>query len=256
MPTVTFPKIGEKHRLVPLFTAEHTMKGWPKIPERVIFTYSTGALGKKLKEVLKLRRYIHNIGKGGAWKTQNFITSDKKLLIANLPMGAPVTAATLEEAIVCGGKEFLIIGAAGGLGVNLAISDMILCERAIRDEGTSHHYLRNSKYSFPDQQLTRRLSKAITQNGIKFYKGTTWTIDAPYVETKEEIKHYRKEGVLTVEMEAAAFFAVAKRRKVKAAAVFTISDLLAKEWTGFVGKDYKRDGYSKLAKIAKLFKEL
>ena len=56
--------------------------------------------------------------------------------------------------------------------------------------------------------------------------GMTWTIDAPYRETVAEVKHYQDAGVLTVEMEAAALFAVATIRGVPIASAFSISDLL------------------------------
>jgi len=65
-----------------------------------------------------------------------------------------------------------------------------------------------------------------------FLRGATWTIDTPYRETIDEVRHYRSEGVLTVEMEAAALFAVATVRGATAASAFVLSDLLGEtEWT-------------------------
>lgn len=226
-----------------------------KIPKKVIFIYSESALERKLRKVMTLSKYRHGLGTNGAFKSRNFITSDKKLLIVKLPIGAPATATALEEAVACGGREFLILGIAGGINQKLQISDLVLCDRAIRDEGTSHHYIKESKYAFPDKKLTLKLENMLARDGMQFYKGTTWSIDTPYAETKEEINHYRHEGVLTVEMEAAALFAVAKRRNVKAAALFVISDLLGREWSGFKDSDYKVNGYKKLARIARIFKE-
>ena len=73
------------------------------------------------------------------------------------------------------------------------------------------------------------------------------------METVEEVKRYSKEGIATVEMEAAGLFAVAKRRKAKAAALFTVSDILRVEgWSGFVKKKYQNT-YPELARIAGLF---
>ena len=64
---------------------------------------------------------------------------------------------------------------------------------------------------------------------LEYALGTSWTTDAPYRETYEEVEKYRKEGVLTVEMEAAAIFAVTKYLNVEAGALFTISDYLCEE---------------------------
>ena len=66
---------------------------------------------------------------------------------------------------------------------------------------------------------------------LDFILGTGWTIDAPYRETYVEIEKYKKENVLTVDMEAAAIFAVAEYLNVDAGAIFTISDYLSEdEW--------------------------
>jgi purine-nucleoside phosphorylase len=67
----------------------------------------------------------------------------------------------------------------------------------------------------------------LNQAGRAFRVGGTWTIDTPYRETAAEARHYQDEGILTVEMEAAAVFAVAEHRSVEAAAAFAVSDSLA-----------------------------
>lgn len=92
----------------------------------------------------------------------------------------------------------------------------MVCDRAIRDEGTSHHDRPDATYAYPCPDLTASLCAAIRHNGLPFQMETTWTTDAPYRETVEEIIRYRAEGVVTVEMEAAALFAVAQYRGVSA----------------------------------------
>jgi len=93
----------------------------------------------------------------------------------------------------------------------------------------------------------------LERNKVGFIKGPTWTTDAPYMETKQEIRLYKKEGIKTVEMEAAALFAVAKRRKFKAAAIFWISDVFKDgKWSGFVRSKKTLDyTYPMLARIIK-----
>jgi uridine phosphorylase len=141
-------------------------------------------------------------------------------------IGSPHAGTMFEELIGLGGKIFINIGTAGGL----KNEGVFLCEKAIRDEGTSHHYFPNGKYAFPDKNLTEKLAGSFGKNLIKYEKAVTWTIDAPYRETKKEIAHYKKEGVATVEMEASALFSIAKYRKVKMAAAFVVSDVLVKKW--------------------------
>ena len=118
--------------------------------------------------------------------------------------GAPTAVMTLEELIGFGITIFVNLGTAGGLQETMSIGDIVVCERAIRDEGTSYHYLPDAKYAYACPELTAGLHTAIKSKGLPVLTGTSWTTDAPYRETIEEVRLYRAEGVATVEMEAAA----------------------------------------------------
>ncbi len=141
-------------------------------------------------------------------------------------IGAPAAATLMEVLIALGVPRFASIGTAGALQQVLAIGDVVLCDRAIRDEGVSHHYLPTETFIAPSPDLTERLAAALTQPAPPT-TGTTWTIDAPYRETVAEARHYQAKGVLTIDMEAAALFAVAQVRGVQVASAFVISDSLA-----------------------------
>ncbi|MDP3699245.1 MAG: nucleoside phosphorylase [Nanoarchaeota archaeon] len=148
-------------------------------------------------------------------------------VIGDFGIGAPIAVVQLEELIAFGVKKFISIGSAGTLHKNLKIGDLVVCEKAIRDEGTSHHYIKTGKYAYPSKETTTKIKETLHEKKLKFFSGTSWTIDAPYRETVAEAKQYQKEGVLTVEMEASALFAVAQYRGVELGAIFTISDSLA-----------------------------
>jgi uridine phosphorylase len=141
--------------------------------------------------------------------------------------GAPVVTGVMELLIAVGVTRFISIGAAGGIQSDLAIGDIVVCERAIRDEGVSHHYLKPARYAYPSQRLTDSLRGRLETHSDRIWVGDTWTIDAPYRETVEEVRRYQAEGVLTVEMEAAALAAVAQYRGVEFATAFAVSDSLA-----------------------------
>jgi purine-nucleoside phosphorylase len=145
-----------------------------------------------------------------------------------------------------GGKEFINLGAAGGL----AAKGIFVCNKAVRDEGTSHHYLKDGLFSYPDKELTARLEKTLKKNGVQYAKGASWTIDAPYMETKKEIDHYKKIGIKTVEMEASALFAVAKVRKVKIASLFVVSDVLGEKWEPLFHQREYRKTLNKMIDVA------
>jgi uridine phosphorylase len=166
--------------------------------------------------------------KGFGWemyllnKTKNEIA-----VIGRFGAGAPVAVSTLEELVALGIKSFISIGMAGSLQKNIKLGDLVVCEKAIRDEGTSHHYLKPSKYAYASKKITEEIKKSLNNFGIKYTTGVNWTIDAPYRETVAEVKKYQTEGVSTVEMESSALFAAAQYRMVELGTIFVISDSLA-----------------------------
>ncbi len=217
---MVYPNFENKHLEEALFHPKDFIKYKNvegKFPKKYIITYQPKARDyfirkykpKKYKIYSLLEIYVHkDIG-----------------LVRMTGIGAPNAATVLEELIALGGKKFINIGTAGGLHKQ----GVFVCNKAIRDEGTSYHYIAHGDV-YPDENLTGKFAQQLKKEGVVFDYGTTWTIDAPYRETKAEVEHYRKMGVSTVEMEASALFAVAKVRKVKIASVFVVSDILAKKW--------------------------
>ncbi|MEK6833695.1 MAG: nucleoside phosphorylase [Nanoarchaeota archaeon] len=219
-----FPKLKNKHLFEALFTPDEFVKykKWDKknFPSKIIITYDKKTI-EHFKRKFKGKYKIIKIA-------GNPLLLHKNIgIIYPFGIGSPFAATLLEELIAMGGKEFINMGTAGGLVEN----GIFLCNKALRDEGTSHHYIADGIYSYPNKELTNKLKKYLIKSGLNFTVGPTWTIDAPYRETKKEVVHYRKKGILTVEMEASAIFAVAKLRGVKIASVFVVSDVLGnKKW--------------------------
>jgi len=227
---MTFPNFRNKHAHDSIFTPEEFLKyqrklgKYPKFkpPKGVIFCYSS----RLLEHILKNHKAVKVRGFYGEFYLLDE-TKDQIGVLAKFGVGAPVVVTLMEELIAFGVKKFISIGEAGTLQKTLKIRDIVVCNRAIRDEGTSHHYLKHSKYAYASEEMTRELEKALREYGQKYLVGTSWTIDAPYRETVAEAEQYRKENVATVDMEAAALFAVAKYRNVDIGAIFTISDSIA-----------------------------
>lgn len=172
-------------------------------------------------------------------------------LIGGFGIGAPAAVTVFEELIAFGTRKYLSIGTAGALQSNLQTGDIVVCDRAIRDEGTSYHYLKPDRDAYPSPKLTENLKNKLQQFQVKFHSGATWTIDAPYRETITEVNYYQKQGVLTVEMEAAALFAVAEFRNVEIGTILTISDSLAGlQWEPHFDKKKTKLGLELLFKVA------
>ncbi len=85
---------------------------------------------------------------------------------------------------------------------------------AIRDEGTSYHYLPPAREVEPSPAVVAAIEAALERNSVPHVTGKTWTTDGVYRETPSRIRRRREEGCITVEMEAAAFFAVARFRRL------------------------------------------
>jgi len=95
------------------------------------------------------------------------------------------------------------------------------------------------------------MAAAMRGAGHRFRTGASWTIDTPYRETIDEVRHYQAEGVLCVEMEAAALFAVAEIRGLQLASAFVISDSLAElTWSSHFGSPEVASGLIDLYQAA------
>ncbi len=145
--------------------------------------------------------------------------------VTNFGYGAPAMAMKLEVLIALGVKEFVFIGLAGSLQEEVQPGDLVVCDEALCDDGTSPCYV-TAQSSKPSKALFSQLVKELRAEKQNFHIGRNWTTDAIFRETKAEIKHYQKQDVLTVEMETAAFYAVCHKRKVKGIACYGVSDKL------------------------------
>lgn len=129
-------------------------------------------------------------------------------------VGAPMAAGMLEAAIVSGGRQFVACGGAGAVAPGLALGHVVVPSAAVRDEGTSYHYLVPAREVELDKWVIDRLVSVLTERDVPHHVGKTWTTDAPYRETAARIRRRRDEGCVTVEMETAALAAVARFRGV------------------------------------------
>jgi uridine phosphorylase len=229
LPTPTFPNFEGKHAhesiVKPRSFIEYLNSAGepPPVPPTIILCYSRQLLSQLVEKGL-----VEEIAKVSLAAIHAVVDTDRKVGVASgFGIGAPTAAVVMEELTALGAHSFITMGVAGSIHPSCDIGSIVLCTGAVRDEGLSYHYLAPAKYSYPDEKLTSRLRDRFLDRNLQFAEGPSWTVDAPYRETVEEARHYQEEGVLTVEMEAAAVFAVAEVRAVAAAAAFVISDSLA-----------------------------
>lgn len=139
---------------------------------------------------------------------------DKRLAFIHPGVGAPMAAGILEDAIARGCTKFIASGGAGVLTGGVGVGSLFVVSAAIRDEGVSYHYLPASREVTGNPAAVAALEATLKSRRLPYSLTKTWTTDAPYRETHSQIARRRDEGCLTVEMEAAAFMAVAQFRQV------------------------------------------
>jgi uridine phosphorylase len=193
------------------------------IPEHVVLTFFSES-HRALVEAeqapvlahlgsLGLRYPIHGIQRQG--RTVAFFRSY---------VGAAGAGAFLEELIALGGRKFMVCGGAGVLDSAVAQGHLLLPTCALRDEGTSYHYLPADDEAKPGAQAVAALEAALTARKVPYLECRTWTTDGVYRETKAKVAARKAAGCLSVEMEAAAFFAIAQFRGVQLAQLLYAGD--------------------------------
>jgi uridine phosphorylase len=150
--------------------------------------------------------------------------SQRSVLIARSPYGAPGAVIFLEELFAFGVQKALFVGYCGAIQDDIGVGEIVLPTRAVREEGTSYHYLPPGEECEPEKTLVHQLDRWLRQRGISVRAGTIWTTDALYRETRQKIQKYRRQGVLGVDMETSALFAVGKARKGDVVALLLVSD--------------------------------
>ena len=168
-----------------------------------------------------LERYLH--GRGELRDDANWGCFHTRLAVREGPgrefgiIGRAVGAAfsvLLAEQLFASGCQFLISLSSAGQVVDLGQPPyFVVIDRALRDEGTSYHYLPPGRFAEADGMLLNRMLPALTATGAPLHVGPSWTTDAPFRETEAKIAKRRAEGLLTVEMEAAGLYAYATAQR-------------------------------------------
>lgn len=162
----------------------------------------------------------------------------REVLVAHAGLGAPLSAGILEEIIALGVKRFIACGGCGVLHPEIDAGHPVILTGAVRDEGVSYHYLPPAREVTAKPQAVAALEAACKALQIEYRLGKSWTTDAIYRETLDRRARRMAEGCEVVEMEAAAFFAVAEFRQVMFGQVVYGGDLVIPE--GWDDRDWTK----------------
>ena len=148
------------------------------------------------------------------------------VVIYSAPMGASASTAVLDWLIGHGVSEIVAIGGCGTL-IDIPENEMLIPTAAIRDEGTSYHYLPATREIELDKIAIAAIKKALDTLGIASGYVKTWTTDAIFRETKDMVNYRKSEGCSVVEMECSALAACAKFRGAVFGQILFTQDSLA-----------------------------
>ena len=163
--------------------------------------------------------YVYDAGEG------------REVTVYHPGVGAPLAAGLLEEMIALGARKFVACGGAGALDQRLTLGHILIPTSAVRDEGTSYHYVPPSREIEADPAAIAAIEAVLNERELPYIAGKVWTTDALFRETPGKVRARREEGCLAVEMEAATFFAVARFRGLPfGQLLYSGDDLSGPEW--------------------------
>ncbi|MFQ5400146.1 MAG: nucleoside phosphorylase [Anaerolineae bacterium] len=181
--------------------------------------------GGRLSQIYRL---VSEIGSNPVYELE---VDGRRLTLAHPGVGAPLAAGFMDELIALGCRKFIACGSCGVLDGSIGLGQVVVPATAVRDEGTSYHYLPPGREAAATPEAVVTIETVLKRHHVGHIVGKTWTTDAIYRETPDKMRLRRREGCLTVEMEAAAFFAVAQFRGVTFGQILYGGDnLTGDEW--------------------------
>jgi len=153
------------------------------------------------------------------------------MLCAIVPrtIGGPYATLVAEQLRSSGARVILGLTSAGRVAASVPVPSLVVARAAIRDEGTSYHYLASDRPAAANAPLADSLERGLRSLGVPVLSGTVWTTDAPYRETNRQLADYGRQGVLAVEMQAASLFAFGIAKQIPVGVVAHVTNAVGHE---------------------------
>ena len=149
----------------------------------------------------------------------------QKICLVQAPVGAPAAVQILDWLISYGVSEVVSAGSCGSL-VDYAENVFLVPYKALRDEGTSYHYLPPSRYVDVSERSRRAILQTLQAHNLPYHEVKTWTTDGFFRETKTKVASRKQEGCAVVEMECSALAACAQMRGIVWGEILYTADTL------------------------------
>ena len=200
----------------------NVIKGFPKVGVTCFSKKLFDQLVSKFNGV-EIAMCSNGNGKLPIYKI-NYDGKDIALFMSRV--GAPACIVQYEELFAMGLEKIIVFGTCGVLDKSIESLAIIIPESAIRDEGTSYHYLKSSREITVNSKYKEEFVKLLDEHNYSYIIGKVWTTDAPYRETKRKVLDRREEGCICVDMECSAISALAIFRNKEVFQFFYAADNL------------------------------
>jgi len=221
---------------------------------RCLFTYFQDVVEKfeqndKVYQVFRLRTEgvrprVYEI------KAQHKNGRAEHIYVVPVPVGAPIAARMVESMAAMGCTKFMVCGGAGSLDESVTKVDVLVPVAAVRDEGTSYHYLAPSREVLINPIVLDCIRQTLQEANEPFLEVKTWTTDGSFRETEDKVALRKSEGCTTVEMECSAYLAVAQHKKLLCGQLLYAGDIVKREGWQYRNWHSKTDIREKLFELA------
>ncbi len=165
---------------------------------------------------------VEHVASNREYTVVNATYEGRPVTICSTGIGCPSAAIAVEELSRVGVETFVRVGTTGALQQGIEIGDMIVATGAAKNEGTSKRYEPAEFPAVPDFEVLRALVDSAESRGEEVHVGPIVSDDAYYAETDEYVREWEEAGILSVEMEAATLFTLARRKGLRAGAICTV----------------------------------
>jgi len=167
------------------------------------------------------------VAKNREYETWTGTLAGVPVSVTSTGIGCPSAAIAMEELVKLGADTFIRVGTSGGMQPGMVTGELAIVSAAIRDEGTSRHYLPIEFPAVADLDVVLALREAARRTGARSRVGVSQSKDSFYAELEpdrmptapelhEQWQAYIAGGAISSEMEASALFIVAAIHRVRA----------------------------------------
>ena len=195
------------------------------LPERAVFAFLEDTVDR-YAEKHHAKTVSHFVSATKPYPVYVLDLNGVQVCLMQAPVGAPAAVQILDWMIGYGVKKIVSAGSCGVLE-DIDEGKFLIPVKALRDEGTSYHYLPPSRFVHVSDRVSKAIEKIITAHEFSFTEVMTWSTDGFFRETREKVLYRKKEGCSAVEMECSALAACAQMRGAEWGELLYAGDTLA-----------------------------